>query len=104
MSQITANETDRSEDARSTRMQKLLLRYPDMTEDELREVKDFLTCGPILAVGRVTGDEAVKTQLEAFWRDHPALNKPSPFQYAVIAMATIVGLALVGFLLWDMGI
>lgn len=54
----------------SERVAELVSRYPGVTDDEAKEILNFMRTGRHLEVGRLTSDENIRPQLDAFMEDH----------------------------------
>ena len=48
----------------------LLSRYPQVSDEETKEILSFLRYGRHLDIGMVTGDESLRRQLDRFMVDH----------------------------------
>ena len=54
----------------SERVAELVSRYPGVTDEEAKEILSFMRTGRHLEVGRLTADENIRPQLDAFMKDH----------------------------------
>lgn len=56
----------------SERVAELVSRYPGVTDAEAKEILNFMRRGRHLEVGRLTADESIRPNLDAFMEDHKA--------------------------------
>jgi hypothetical protein len=82
------------------RVSALLSRYPRVTEQEAREILDFLRTGRHLDVGLLTSDEALRPKLDAFMEEYKAHFRVG-FGEAAAVIAGIVALMIVLWLAWE---
>ncbi len=76
----------------------LLLRYPNLSEEELATLINLFPYIRILDLGLMTSDEHLSGKLDAFHRDHgKKLRTPISSLIAFLAVPTIIA---VGGLLW----
>jgi len=87
---------------RSTRdhVSSLLSRYPDVSEDNRKEILTFLKEGRHLEIGLLTANDNVRPQLDAFMADHRHHFRISVSEVVRVLVA-IAALTLVLALLWE---
>jgi hypothetical protein len=78
----------------------LLCRYPKVSDAEARLIVRFLRTGRHLDVGMLTGDEALKPQLERFMDEHGKHLRVGASETAAV-VATIAGLLLACWIIWE---
>jgi hypothetical protein len=78
----------------------LLQRYPHVSDAEVKLILTFLRKGRHLDVGMITGDDALKPQLDRFMADHAKHFRLGFFEgtRVVAAMAAFLGLC---WLVWE---
>jgi len=77
----------------------LLLRYPNLSEEELATLINLFPYIRILDLGLMTSDDRLAGKLDAFHRDHgEKLKTPISSLIAFLAVPTIIVLG--GFLWW----
>jgi len=98
-----SNHTRPVDRNRLERIEALLQRYPGLTDGEIEDVLLFLRKGPALEIGLLTGNEALRPQLDRFRADHR--GELSIGAREIAAIAAIVALLIVAVaLLWDFGV
>ena len=90
--------------ARRERVEELLARYPALTDPEIHEILLFLRKGKTLEVGFLTGNEAIKPQLDRFRADHARDLAISGRELAIVGLVLLVLLAAAVVLLWNAGV
>jgi len=78
----------------------LLARYPQVSDSEAKAIIGFLRHGRHLDVGILTGDDALKPQLDAFVKDHGKHLRLGVGE-ATAAVVGIAGFLFVCSLLWE---
>ena len=84
------------------RFESLLARYPGLTDPEIHEVLLFLRKGKVLELGLLSGNEAIKPQLERFRADHARDLSIGRQELIFAAIVLVIVLAAVA-LLWNAG-
>lgn len=79
------------------RAEKLLRLYPETTEEETVEIRQFLTKGRILEVGLISGSDEFREKVAAFRKEH---ERHFRLKLHEIVAAFLIVTALVGALLW----
>lgn len=87
---------------RKRRMRALFTRYPDITNDERREITDYFKTGPLLEIGLLKGDETIRYKIAAFEQEEHKALAASPMQLVVLLLIFVVA-AVACSALWDMG-
>jgi hypothetical protein len=82
------------------RVASLLSRYPKVTDDEAKEIVDFLRTGRHLDVGLLTSDETLKPNLDAFMEDHKSHFRVK-WGEGVLVVASIAALIAIFWLVWE---
>ena len=69
---ITASrpEVKLGDPAKRDRIEQLLRKYPDTSEDEVAEIRHFLATGNHLDVGLVAGSDQLKEKVQRFRKEH----------------------------------
>lgn len=78
----------------------LLVRYPRVSDAEVRLILDFLRTGRHLDVGLLCGDDALQPQLDSFMDDHGKHLRVSVVEGAAV-IATIAGLLVACWFVWE---
>jgi hypothetical protein len=78
----------------------LLCRYPRVSDAEARLILRFLRSGRHLDVGMLTGDEALKPQLDLFMDDHGRHLRVGAGETAAV-VASIAGFLVACLLVWE---
>ena len=98
-----SNHTRPVDRERLERIERLLKRYPALTDGEIEDVLLFLRKGPTLEIGLLTGNEGLRPKLDHFRADHR--GELSIGAREIAAIAVIVALLVVAVaLLWDFGV
>jgi hypothetical protein len=84
------------------RVEEMLARYTALTDPEIQEILLFLRKGKALEIGLLTGNEAIRPQLDRFRADHARDLAISGREFAVVGIVLLVLLAAVA-LLWNAG-
>ena len=97
---MTARVYSRSREPSEQAMeaQRLLNRYPNLSEQELARLINIFPDLPILDLGLMTADDSLGEKLSAFHRDH-ARKLPVPIA-SLVAFLTIPTLFLLALLWW----
>ena len=82
------------------RVARLLSRYPEVTDDDVAEIVEFLRTGRHLDIGLLTADDALRPKLDAFMAAHKTQLRPKLGEVAVIA-ALIASFLFACWLLWS---
>jgi hypothetical protein len=82
------------------RAEDLLRHYPNITADEVKELVEFLTRGPIIERGTLSGQEHLQTQLTLLRADHAAEFRMNHREYAIF-MVIVAAFLGVCALMWD---
>ncbi len=91
-----ATET-RATETRMDRMETLLRRHPQITDEETEELIRFLTKGNQMEVGMVTGRDGLAPRLAAFRRLHAARFRPSVAAQLLFAVIVVVPVLLLAW-------
>lgn len=84
----------------SERVAELVSRYPGVSDDEAKQILNFIRKGRHLEVGRLTADESIRPNLDAFMEDHKA--EFGVKWWETTALVGAIGAALVAFwFLWE---
>lgn len=102
MNKDTNTSDLQSESLKKARIKDLLERYPNTSRDENDEILAFLKNGPILDIGNLKGDEAVRYKIAAFEDAHQKMFRTTPMEIAVLLFIFVI-VALVCSMLWDIG-
>jgi hypothetical protein len=97
---MASHEFERSRPRTETAVavEKLLIRYPDLTEPELATLIKLFPSIAILDLGLMTADETLAAKLDAFHHDHgDKLKTPISSLIAFLGVPTIIAS---GGLLW----
>ena len=92
----------RAQFSRST-IKALFERYPNISGDERRELARYLSSGPLLEIGLLKGDEAVRYKIAAFEKDNEKALSTTTFE-AVVLVGIFALTALICYVMWDMGL
>lgn len=98
----TSTHTRPVDDVRMDRMEVLLRRYPDLSDDELAELLRFVRKGPALEIGLLGSREELKPVLARLDEEHGRTPSTSLPELTIIALMVIAAVAAV-ILLWDSG-
>ena len=82
------------------RTAELLARYPDLGEEEIAEIVDFLRNGNNLEIGLLTANVGLRPQLDAFMAEHKK-NLQLGFGEATAAVAGIAAFLGLCWLVWE---
>lgn len=85
--------------AHRDRAAELLARYPGVSEDEAREILQFLHTGRHLAIGLLSRDDRLRPNLESFLKDHEAQFGVS-WREGVGLIGGILVLLIMAWLIW----
>lgn len=88
-----------SAEARMDRMEKLLRRHPQISEEECRELILFLTRGAHMEVGMVSGRDGLAPRLAAFRRLHARHFRPGVTAQILFAIAIVAPVLLLAWYL-----
>ncbi|WP_156139557.1 hypothetical protein [Sphingomonas sp. 35-24ZXX] len=88
--------------ARKQRIRAVFARYPNISNDERQQLTDFLKSGPLLDIGLLKGDEAIRYKIAAFEQEQEKALANAPMQMVVLLVIFVL-LAVVCSALWDMG-
>jgi hypothetical protein len=83
------------------RISGLLSRYPELSEQETREILDFLRTGRHLDVGLLTSDEALRPKLDAFMEEHKSHFRLG-FGEGTLVTGAIVALIVLLWIAWEL--
>jgi len=84
----------------SERVADLVSRYPGVTDDEAKEILTFMRTGRHLDVGRLTADDSIRPNLDAFMEDHKAHFQVKWWE--TTALVGAIGVVLLAFwLIWE---
>ncbi|MBB5684420.1 hypothetical protein [Sphingobium boeckii] len=85
------------------RAESLLHFYPDVDGQECEEIQQFLDKGPILEIGLMSGDPALKLKMDRFRQENAAAFRLGVGkQIALMLMLCIPFIALCWYI-WDSG-
>jgi len=102
MTQNLSNHTRPVDRDRIERIEKLLQRYPALTDGEMHEILMFLKKGPALEIGLLTGNDGIRPALARFRTDHARSLEPSGREIAIILAIIAIVVAAATFL-WNWG-
>lgn len=88
--------------ATRSRIKSLFERYPNIANEEKRELAAYLRSGPLLDIGLLKGDEEIRYKIAAFEQDNQQALRTSPMELAVLITILAVA-ALVCSALWNAG-
>lgn len=92
------HERSRPPSDTTLRAEALLMRYPNLSEEELATLINLFPYISILDLGLMTADDRLAPQLDAFHKDHgKKLRTPLSSLIAFLAVPTII---LVAGLIW----
>lgn len=91
------NEAGAAVQPAAERAEEIFGRYPDISEEERRELLLFLKEGRHLDIGLVTGNPEIKDQVAAFRQDH---HRALRLGFGEGAAFVILLTALLGGLFW----
>ena len=83
------------------RAAKLLERYPEVSENENREILEFMKNGRHLDIGLLTSEETLQPNLDAFMKDHQKHFRVS-FGEGTAVVVTIAAFLVAAWLLWEL--
>lgn len=83
------------------RVAALLGRYPDVSKDENLAILDFMKTGRHLEIGLLTSDEKLRSNLDAFMKDHRRHFQVS-FGEAAAVISMIAAFLLAAWLFWEL--
>lgn len=99
-SQFNSLSRSRPPSEMTLKVEALLRRYPDLSEQELATLIGTFPYLPVLDVGLMTADDHLSERLEAFHRDHGHLLKaPMASLVGVLVLPAIVAAALFWWLM-----
>ena len=79
--------------------ERLLNRYPDLSEQELETLIRSFARFPLLDYGIIAADDALGPKLDAFYRDHGDKLRP-PFEHVAWGLAVPVVIVLAIAFYW----
>lgn len=85
--------------SRRDRVAELVGRYPDVSEQDRREILAFMQTGRHLDIGLLTANDRIRPKLDRFMRDHQSQFGVTVAEVAAV-VAAIVVLLTVMWLLW----
>lgn len=88
--------------ARKQRIRAVFARYPNISNAERQQLTDFLKSGPLLDIGLLKGDEAIRYKIAAFEQEQEKALANAPIQMLVLLVIFVL-LAAVCSTFWDMG-
>ena len=99
------NAHARHEEARALRTMRmeitdLVRRYPEVTDEEARQILRFIRTGRHLEVGMLTADESLKPQLDRFMADYSKDLRVGFFEGSAV-IAAIAGFLALCWLVWE---
>lgn len=78
----------------------LLLRYPKVSDLEVRQILNFLSSGRHLEVGLLTSNDRIGAKLDAFFDDHKARLRLK-WDEGAAAIGGIAALFVIVWLIWE---
>ena len=90
----------RAMEATRERVARLLSRYPGISEDDVREVVEFLRTGRHLDIGLLTADDELRPKLDAFMDEHKKQLRLTFAEVTAVAMLIAAFLFVCG-LVWS---
>jgi len=103
MNAHTTNEDSHLRTLSREEVADLLIRYPQISDADVKLILTFLRKGRHLDVGMLTGDEHMKPHLDRFTADHAQHFRVSLFEGTAVT-AGILGLLIAGWLIWEIGV
>jgi AcrR family transcriptional regulator len=82
------------------RVSELLAHYPRVSDDEVREILNFMRTGRHLEIGLLTSSERLRPQLDAFMKDHQRHFRVK-WGEGVVVSAGLIGLLAILWLVWE---
>ncbi len=99
----TASEQRRmADDEQRSHVERLLARYPEVTDAERAEIIRFLKKALALQVGLLASSEAVRTNLQRFKDDHPE-HFSVDLKGMLVALMIVTLIVIAAVLAWDAG-
>lgn len=90
-------------EARRKQVKKLFARYPDITSAEREELVSYLRSAPVLDIGLLKSDEAIRYRIAAFEQENARKLSLRPVEIAVLLVIfALVSATCVA--LWDIGV
>jgi len=91
------------QDDRRKQVARLFARYPEITSAEREELVRYLRTAPVLDIGLLKSDEAIRYRIAAFEQEHARKLAIRPVEIAVLLIVfALVTAACVA--LWDIGV
>jgi hypothetical protein len=78
----------------------LLARYPKVSNDETREILEFMRTARHLEIGLLTADDALRPNFDTFMEDHKKHFGVKPGEAAMV-VGLIAAFLLVCWLFWE---
>jgi len=88
----------RPQSASSERIAELVSRYPGISEDEAKEIANFMRSGRHLDVGILTMDDRIRPQLDAFMEGHKSDFRVKWWETAMVTCGIAAVIAIVWML------
>lgn len=91
------------QDARRKHVKNLFARYPEITSTEREELVRYLRTAPVLDIGLLKSDEAIRYRVAAFEEENARKLRVRPLEIAALLLIfTLVAATCVA--LWDIGV
>jgi len=91
------------QDVRRKQMKKLFARYPDITSSEREELVRYLRTAPVLDIGLLKSDEAIRYRIAAFEEENARKLSVRPAEIAILLLIFALAAATC-VALWDIGV
>ncbi|UUR09247.1 hypothetical protein [Sphingomonas glaciei] len=86
-----------------TRVESLLMRYPELSAEEVSEAGKLLRRTGPLDMGLLSANPTAWTQVERFRGDHPGFFRPSRKNQLLLLLVALLTITSI-ILLWDSGL
>lgn len=81
----------------------LLRRYPALDTAATAELVEYVAHGPVLDIGLLTSDAALKPVIERIREDHPDQFRLSWHRALMVTLVIVLPALLACWLMWDIG-
>lgn len=86
-----------------SRIEMLLVDYPDVSKDEEQEIGSYLRSASAMDIGLLSTNDEAWAKAQRYQKDHPSVFRTTLREFAVWALLAAF-LAGVVLLLWDAGV
>ena len=83
------------------RVAQLLSHYPELTDEDVAEIVEFLRTGRHLDIGLLTADDELRPKLDAFMHEHKQQLQPKVGEIAAVVTLITAFLIVCGFV-WSL--